>query len=394
MAGKGTVGAEPTAAIPQTAPAVPIVLAEPASATDKPARLMSLDALRGFDMLWIIGADEIVDALAKISHGGILAFFAYQLTHAQWEGFRFYDLIFPLFLFMVGISTVFSLDKSLAQDGRAAAYRRIFRRFLLLWFWAFIYSGGFDREQVSFAGVLQRIAYCYLVVSLLYIHLRPKALLAVCVAILAGYWALLTFVPVPELGRPTFDMHVNWANYLDRHYLPGDREERGWRNEGMLSTIPAVATCLLGVFTALFLKDDNRSPRRKVALLFIAGCVLAALGYLWGIQLPIIKRIWTSSYVLVAGGYSLMFLAAFYLLIDVWQYRRGSTPFVWLGANALVLYLVAGLIPHEPITQTLVGGDIAAFLGPYAPIARTAVALALLLLLARFLYNRRIFLRV
>lgn len=384
MTGEGATETPSTAASTPASPAV----------AEKATRLLSLDALRGFDMFWIIGADQIVGGLGKVAHGGLIGLMAYELSHSPWEGFRFYDLIFPLFLFMVGISTVLSLDKTLAQEGRAAAYKRILRRFLLLWFWAFIYSGGFDREQISFAGVLQRIAYCYLIVSLLYIHLRPKALLGVCVGILVAYWAFLTFVPVPELGRPTFDMHVNWANYLDRHYLPGDREERGWRNEGMLSTLPAVSTCLLGVLAGLFLKRGDLSAKRKVAWLLAAGCILVAAGYLWGIQFPIIKRIWTSSYVLVAGGYSLMLLAAFYLVIDVWQYRRWATPFVWLGANALTLYLVAGLIPQETITRLLIGGKVKAWLGPYDEIAAACAALGLLLILARFLYKRSIFIRV
>ena len=169
---------------------------------ERTPRLMSLDALRGFDMFWIIGADALVASLAKVSPIGILGVFAHQLSHAEWEGFRFYDLIFPLFLFMVGISTVFSLEHTVTKEGKKAAYYRIFRRFAFLWFWAFIYSGGFAQEKISFAGVLQRISYCYLITSLLYLNFNLRGLVVVCVSILVGYWALMTFVPVPELGRP------------------------------------------------------------------------------------------------------------------------------------------------------------------------------------------------
>ena len=358
------------------------------------ARLTSLDALRGFDMFWIIGADALVGGLARVSDAGLLGMMSGQLRHAPWEGFHFYDLIFPLFLFLVGISIVYSLDKTVLLDGRAGAYRRVLKRFALLWFWAFIYSGGFSQEQISFAGVLQRIAYCYLVVSLLYIHFRPKVLLGVCAGILLGYWALLSFVPVPELGKPTFEMHYNWANYLDRHYLPGEREERGWRNEGMLSTLPAVSTCLLGVFAGHFLRNERWQGRRKTILLVAAGFLLTALGYLWGLQFPVIKRIWTSSYVLVAGGYSLLLLALFYQIIDVWQYRRWAQPFVWLGANALTLYLVAGLIPHETLTRPLIGGSLKTWISPYDGIAESLIVMTLLIMLARFFYRRGIFLRV
>lgn len=356
-------------------------------------RLLSLDALRGFDMVWIIGADELVAALAKISGTGVIAFIAAQLTHAEWEGFTFYDLIFPLFIFMVGISIVLSLSKIDRHTGLRAAYLRIFKRFTLLWFWSFIYRGGFS-APLSFAGVLQRIAYCYLVTSILYLHFRLKGLVAVCVGILIGYWALFTFVPAPEVGKPTFEMHVNWANYLDRHYLPGDREKRGWRNEGMLSTLPAVSTCLLGVFAGMALKNETLTPKRRVAWFAGLGVLLVALGFLWGLQFPVIKRIWTSSYVLVAGGYSLILLALFHLVIDIWRWTTWATPFVWLGANALTLYLVAGIIPYDEITERLVGGRIENALGPYGPIAHSVVALGLLFLLARFLYRRGIFLRV
>jgi predicted acyltransferase len=361
---------------------------------DRPARLMSLDALRGFDMFWIIGADALVESLAKVSHNGVFGLLAHQLSHAEWEGFRFYDLIFPLFIFMVGISTVFSLDRTIAEEGKKSAYIRILRRFALLWFWAFIYSGGFAQEQISFAGVLQRISYCYLITSLLFLNLHLRGLILVCVGILVAYWALMTFVPVPELGRPTFDMHTNWANYLDRHYLPGEREERGWRNEGMLSTLPAVATCLLGVFAGLLMKSGTIAPARKVTLLVAGGLGLLVLGYLWGLQFPIIKRIWTSSYVLVAGGYSCLLLAMFHALIDLRAYRKWAAPFVWIGANSLTIYLIAGLIPYDALTSRIVAGPVQEWLGPYDAVAKTILALGLAIVLMRFMYQRKIFLRV
>lgn len=355
---------------------------------------MSLDALRGFDMFWIIGADALMESLAKVSQAGFSGLVAHQLTHAEWEGFRFYDLVFPLFLFMVGISTVFSLENAVAKEGKKGAYFRLFRRFAFLWFLAFIYDGGFAQEKISFAGVLQRISYCYLIVSLLFLNLRLRGLIALCAGILIAYWALMTFVPVPELGRPSFEMHTNWSNYLDRHYLPGEREERGWRNEGMLSTVPAVATCLLGVFAGLLIKTTSVSPIRKTAWLAGSGVILLICGYLWGLQFPIIKRIWTSSYVLVAGGYSCLLLAWFYAVVDVWEYRKWAAPFVWIGANALTIYLIAGIIPYHELTGRIVAGPIQRWLEPYDAATEAGLALALAIMLLRFLYNRRIFLRV
>ncbi len=378
----------PRSDTPTTAPS----LEKPPS--ERTPRLMSLDALRGFDMFWIIGADALVASLAKVSPIGILGVFAHQLSHAEWEGFRFYDLIFPLFLFMVGISTVFSLEHTVTTEGKKAAYYRIFRRFAFLWFWAFIYSGGFAQEKISFAGVLQRISYCYLITSLLYLNFNVRGLVVVCVSILVGYWALMTFVPVPELGQPTFDMHTNWSNYLDRHYLPGDREEKGWRNEGMLSTVPAISTCLLGLFAGMLIRAGSVTPWRKTALLVGSGIALVAIGFLWGLQFPVIKRIWTSSYVLVAGGYSCLFLAFFYALIDICKYRAWALPFVWIGANSLVLYLIAGILPYQALTGRIVAGPVQQWLTPYDGVAETILALLLATLFARFLYTRKIFLRV
>jgi len=359
-----------------------------------PERLLSLDALRGFDMFWIMGADEFVESLAKVEHNGAVEFVKRQLTHATWEGFRFYDLIFPLFLFMVGVSIVLSLQRRVEQKDQWSAHKRILRRFVVLWIWAFIVAGGFEQEKINFAGVLQRISYCYLVTSLLFCHLRLRGLLAVCAVILVAYWAFLSFVPVPDIHVTTFEMHKNWANYLDKHYLPGEREARGWRNEGMLSTLPAIATCLLGVFAGMFLTQHPMRPQQKAFWFMGAGCLLVALGFLWGVQFPVIKRIWTSSYVLVAGGYSALLLGLFYLVLDVWKYQKWSVPFVWIGANALTMYLLADLIPHDKLTTRIVGGPIQAWLGPYDAAAQTAVWMGLLIALARFLYKRRIFLRV
>jgi predicted acyltransferase len=162
-------------------------------------RLLSLDVLRGFDMFWIIDADGVVEGLRNISNSGVIKFVADQLEHRAWEGFHFEDLIFPMFIFIVGISTVFSLTKTIQQSGRNAALRRIFRPTALLYLLGIFYYGGFSTpfRDIRLLGVLQRIALCYLFAAVLFCYLEPKRLVAVCVIILVGYWALMTFVPVP-----------------------------------------------------------------------------------------------------------------------------------------------------------------------------------------------------
>ena len=394
------------------------------------SRLMSLDALRGFDMFWIIGAEELVHALNKMSDRGIIRTLAEQLTHEDWEGFRFYDLIFPLFVFIVGVSLVFSLSKSIETAGKAAALGRIFRRSLLLFALAIIYSGGFSHDwpDIRLLGVLNRIALCYLVAGLIFCFFRLKGMVAICASLLVGYWALMTFVPFPDVrpapGSPltiaketgftnvtqlnlastnlisgVFIKGVNLANYLDQKYLPGKNYDGTWDPEGLLSTLPAVATCLLGVFAGLLLKSNRIEPSRKADYLLLAGLVGVLLGHLWGFQFPIIKKIWTSSYVLVAGGYSALLLGFFYLVIDVWKCQKWCQPFVWIGMNSITVYMANNFINFDRLGLRFAGGDVKKFFDVsvtpgFGDLVVALVGLGLGILLCHFLYRKKIFLRL
>lgn len=377
----------------QSAPA-PATLAP--AAINPPTRLVSLDALRGFDMFWIAGADEIVMALKAVAATGPVAFLATQLTHVAWEGFRFYDLIFPLFVFIVGVSLVFSLAKTIEQQGTGAAIRRIAVRAALLYVLGLIYAGGIAKgiEGVRLLGVLQRIALCYGFAAILFCTFRLRGLVVACVALLAGYWAMMTFVPVPGIGAGNFAEGANLANWIDKQYLPFWKYDGNHDPEGLLSTLPAVATCLLGVFAGMLLRNERFSARDKVKWLAIAGVGGLALGYLWGLQFPIIKKIWTSSYVLVAGGWSCLLLALFYGVIEVWRATKWAQPFVWIGTNAIVVYLAAAWFPFKDIANRLAGGPIKESLGAWGEVLITAITLAFIILLARFLYRRKIFVRL
>ena len=177
-------------------------------------------------------------------------------------------------------------------------------------------------------------------------------------------------------------------------YLPGRKWDGAYDPEGILSTLPAVATCLLGLFAGLLLKDGACSDQKKVFYLLIAGGVGVVAGSLWGLQFPIIKKIWTSSYVLVAGGLSSLFLAAFYQVIEIWQWRKWCTPFLWIGTNAITVYLAASLLPFENVALRLVGGPVKAGCGPWGDFVVIVTCEALLFVLVRFLYQRKIFLRL
>lgn len=375
---------------------------EPASAPvappaiKPPARLMSLDALRGFDMVWIAGADDMVLALEKVATVGPIAFLATQLKHAPWEGFRFYDLIFPLFVFIVGVSLVFSLTKTIEQAGRGAALKRIFIRALLLFALGVIYSGGIAKgvSEIRLLGVLQRIALCYFFAAILFCAFRLRGLIVACVALLAGYWAMMSFIPVPGVGAGNFAEGSNLANWVDKEYLPFRKYDGDHDPEGLLSTLPAIATCLLGVFAGLLLRRENASPREKVKWLMIGGAGGLALGYLWSLQFPIIKKIWTSSYVLVAGGWSCLLLALFYQVVEVWRRTKWAQPFIWIGMNAITVYLVCAWFPFRDIANRMAGGPVKGSLDGWGEVLITALVLTLVVLLARFLYRRKIFLRL
>ena len=362
-----------------------------------PPRLVSLDALRGFDMFWIVGAEELVRGLQHFAGGGgVLRFIAEQLRHKAWAGFNFEDLIFPLFVFIAGVSLVFSLTRAIEQHGRKTAVLRVLRRGALLYFLGILYYGGFSTpvEKIRLLGVLQRIALCYLFAGLLFCFLRPKALAGVCAGILIGYWALMTWVPVPGHGAGNFAEGANLANYLDQQYLPLRKHDGDHDPEGLLSTLPAIGSCLLGVFAGLVLKRSDYTDQKRVAALVAGGLACLAAGWLWHLQFPVIKKLWTSSFVLVAAGYSSLLLAAFYQIIDVWKFQRWAQPFIWIGVNPITIYFGGRFIDFEGMAKLFVGGPVAAALGHQAELVLALTSLGFGFLFLRFLYRHRIFLRV
>jgi predicted acyltransferase len=375
--------------------------------TTQTRRIMSLDALRGFNFVWILGGDGVILALAEMSKakGGTLddvaAFFGAQMTHVAWEGFGFFDLIFPLFIFIIGVAIALSVPRLVSREGKARAHLHVLRRALVLYVLGLIYYGGISQHwaDIRYLGILQRIAICYLAGAFLFLHFGRRGLAAMFVALLVGYWALMTFVPVPGIGAGSFAPDANLANWIDAHYLPGRLWDKTRDPEGLLSTLPAIGTCLLGVLAGLLLSDQRIAPARKSLVLICGGVILVATGHLWALQFPIIKAIWTSSFVLVAGGYSAILLGIAHQIIDVWGAKRWATLFIWIGANAIILYFINGLVGFEPVARRLVGGDISHWLNdsvmPGAgAFVRNLAGFILAVALAGFLYRRKIFLRV
>jgi predicted acyltransferase len=370
-------------------------------------RVVAVDALRGFNIFLILGADGAIWTLDRMlrDKGPALSaignFLGTQMSHVEWVGIRFYDLIFPLFIFVTGVSIALALPKLLERERKMQIYTRILRRALVLYVLGLIFYGGVGHQwgDIRFVGILQRIAVCYFFTSILFLNLNQRGLIVVLIALLGGYWAVMTFVPIPGADAISFEPNANLANWIDLHYLPGRLWDITRDPEGLLSTLPAIGTCLLGALSGLLLNDERLTPTQRSLWLIGGGIIMVAAGHLWGLQFPVVKAIWTSSFVLVAGGYSAILLGILHQVIDVWGRKAWATIFVWVGANALLLYLINGIAGFEPFALRLVGGDVSAWFdrlvtpGTGLFIAHI-VGLVLAVVLAGFLYRRKVFLRV
>ncbi len=305
--------------------------------SSKPNRLMSLDLFRGITIAAMILVNDAGDGPSAY----------WPLRHAQWNGWTPTDLIFPFFLFIVGVAIAFSFRSRLDRgEPRTRLLKHVLWRGLLL-FAIGMFLNGFPNHYHLASwrvyGVLQRIAICYVITAVLELWTGWRAQIAVTVACLAGYWLLMRYVPVPGFGVPTHDIPLldpdrNVVAWLDRKLLMGHLYEGTRDPEGVLSNIPAIATCLLGLLTGKWMKTAN-SPRFKTAAMVVAGGFAIAVGRTMHLWFPINKKLWTSSFVIFTAGLALMFLAAFYWVSDVKQHRgRWTRPILVFGTNAIAAY--------------------------------------------------------
>lgn len=349
-------------------------------------------------MFWIVGGDALFGAIAALSASPAVKAVCAQVTdHVEWEGFRFYDMIFPLFLFIIGVALPFSIGRRLeAGESRRSVFAKVLRRTTILFAIGLVYNGilHFDGwDHIRFFGVLQRQAIGYGAAATLLIYTKPKTQAIVGVSILFVYWAILALIPVPGHSLGSMDQWGNVPNYVDRLILaPHQMYEKYGDPEGPVSMIPAVSTALLGVFAGYWLRSA-RPPERKALGLFVAGLVCLALGLAWMPFFPVIKKIWTSSYVLVAGGASLELLALFYYLVDVRGWTRWAFPFIVIGMNPLTIYLLSEIVDFTAAASYFVGGA-AKFVPVYKNLILAAAALTVKWLFLYFLYRQKVFLRV
>ena len=329
--------------------------------TNNEKRLLSLDVLRGFDMLFIMGLSGLIVNLAALTPDCAIAeWFAVQMKHVAWDGFAHHDTIFPLFLFIAGVSFPFSLSKQReAGMNNKEIVAKIIRRAAILILLGVLYNGFFKMQfsTLRFPSVLGRIGIAWAGAALLTLYLKPKARAIICAIILIGYSLLLT-IPAPDtLGVEVWSKESNIAGYIDRLIMPNHILWRGVMDpEGLLSNIPAAVTAMLGVFTGEYLQNSSHSGKRKAATMAISAVILLVTALAWSYLQPINKTLWSSAFVLAAGAYSLFMLSLFYYIIDVQGHRRWCYFFKVIGVNSITIYLAQRFINFGDISRYFTAG--------------------------------------
>ncbi|HRT88669.1 MAG TPA: DUF5009 domain-containing protein [Bacteroidales bacterium] len=363
-------------------------------------RLHSLDALRGFDMFWIMGGESIFIGLATLTGWPLFKWCAEQLEHVQWHGFHFYDMIFPLFLFIAGISFPFSLAKrKAAGEDRSKIYKHVFFRGLILVLLGIVYNNGirFNFGEIRYGSVLGRIGLAWMFAALIYLNAKLSLRIVWFWTLLIGYWLIMALIPAPDgNGADVFSREGNIASYIDRILMPGKLYLGNHDPEGLMSTIPAISTALLGMFTGDFLISGLFSEKliKKAGVIFIAGVLFILLGRLWNLAFPINKNLWTSSFVCFAGGLSLLFFSIFYLIIDVWGFRKWAFFFAVIGMNPITIYLANRIINFRSATRFFFGGFTEILPETWGTLISGIGITAVGWIFLYILYKKKIFLRI
>ena len=364
------------------------------------SRLLSLDALRGFDMFWIVGGEGIVHSLAELTGWAVAIWASTQLVHVEWDGFVFYDMIFPLFLFIAGVAMPFSLTRRAERgENKKKLMLRVVQRGLILVVLGIIYNNGLFRvsfAETRFPSVLGRIGLAYMFAGLIVVNTKLRGQVMWFVGLLVGYWAAMKLIPVPGFGAGQLTLEGSLAGYVDRMLVPGRLYLGVHDPEGLLATVPAISTALLGVFAGTLLRRDLPGVTRQRKALLLAGAGLAGLvlGYLWGFAFPINKNLWSSSFVLFAGGWSLLLFALFYLVIDVWGYTRWAFFFVVIGMNSILIYMAVGFIDFAYTTDFFFEGLLSSLGGPAQQVLWWIGFVVVEWAFLYFLYRKKTFLRI
>lgn len=365
-------------------------------------RLASLDVMRGFDMFWIVGGGEFVSAvltlMAAHGYGRAAEVLAPQMGHVGWAGLAAWDLIFPVFVFISGVTMSFALTSRLERgEKKRTLYWRLFRRMVLLMVLG-LSPGLFrlDFAGMRYPSVLGLIGAAYFIAGVIVVNRGVRGQMAWVVGLLVGYWAAMTYIPVPGVGPGVITPGGCLTGYIDSNLLPGKLHAGVFDPEGVLCYLPAAALALIGALAGRLLQTHSQSPYRNVAILLACGFALLGLGFAWAPWFPIIKAVWSSSFILAAGGWGLILLAGFYLVIDVWRLRWLGFFFIPIGMNAITIYLARDFnyVDFDHTTACIFGGVTRLASAQYQPLVTTASVLAVEWALLYFLYRKKIFLRV
>lgn len=364
------------------------------------SRLQSIDALRGFDMFWIMGGPWIITSLYGIFGGKSFEWLNNQMEHVPWDGFHFMDLIFPLFLFIAGLSFPFSLDKKREKnESEKQIFLHLLKRAITLIVLGFIYNGflKFDFPTTRYASVLSHIGLGWFFGALIFMYSKKiSTKLIWVISIILGYAALNLFVLSPEAtGTNPFLIENNIVTQFDRWFLPGVLYGHTFDPEGILSVIPAIATALIGMLAGRFLKQkDKYQPVQKTLIFLFSGLAFIILSLIVNLVVPINKALWSSSFVLLTGGISLILLSIFYWIIDIKHYTKWAFFFRVIGMNSITIYMAQQIFNFYGVGQFFLGGIASKFPPVYGSMILGIAYIAVCWLFLWFLYRMKIFIKV
>ena len=362
-------------------------------------RLVSIDALRGFDMLMICGADAFFRQLDGKTGWLWVDFISKQFEHPAWFGFTFYDFIFPLFLFISGVSIPFSLSKGLGNGtAKSELYKKAFVRMLVLIALGMLDKNApfpfFDWPHIRLGSVLGRIGLAGFITVVLYLNLNSAKRLYVIAGILLFYYACMMLIPVPGYGAGDLSFEGNLIGWIDRTFLPGRLLQGTYDELGIFTQLPALCLTLFGAFAGEILRNNLLTDEKKFGRLLMTGAICLALGLIWSLHFPISKHLWSSSYILVTSGMAFVFMAIFYGIIDILNVKKWSFFFVVVGMNSLTIYMIYRFVNFRYTSRMLFEGLYSSLDEKWHGVFETFGAMMLVWLLLYFLYRKKIFFKI
>ena len=372
---------------------------EPQQPRPQSKRILAIDTLRGFDMLMITGAGTFIYLLHGKTNIAWVDGLALQFEHPPWNGFTFYDFIFPLFLFIAGVSLPFSLNKGLELGvSKRQLYKKAFVRMLVLIALGIIDKNApvpfFNWSEIRFVGVLQRIGFAGFIATVLFLNFNIRQRIFWIAGILLFYYAAMFLIPVPGFGAGDLSIEGNLHGWIDRHFLPGRLLQKIYDENGLFTQLPALCLTVMGTLAGDVFRNETISDQVKLRTLLIAGagCVLG--GLLWSLHFPINKHLWSSSFIMLTGGMAFLSLALFYWVIDILKYRKWTFFFIVIGMNSLTIYMVYRLIDFGYTSRLLFEGLYSWTDEKWHPVFESLGALAIVWLFLYTLYRLKIFWKV